>query len=103
MAIEHRLTHRYPASPVVYIRYRDRCLRPALGSNLSKHGMFVSTRDFQFPTGTLVHVEFAENARGRLIPALVAHGSEAGVGLDFLEELSPALWDSGTQLSADAA
>ncbi len=101
MPIERRLSTRGQANPVVYIRYRNRCVRPAVGSNISEHGMFLRSREFRFAPGTLIHLEFGNGGEERLIPALVVHSSETGTGVTFLEsqsEIAAAMdpsWPSG--------
>ena len=80
MTIERRLSTRSHASPLVYIRYRNRCMRPAVGSKVSERGMFLRSREFRFAPGTLIHLELGNSGEQRLIPALVVHSSEAGTG-----------------------
>jgi hypothetical protein len=85
MTIEHRYCARRPIELKVYIRYRKRRFFCATGRDLSDQGMFLEVRNLTLPTGTMVELDLSALGRDWLIPAIVTHRAESGIGVIFRE------------------
>jgi hypothetical protein len=81
--VERRYCARHRFDLPVYIRYRKRRFLGARGRDLSDRGMFLRVRALTLPVGTPVELEFRALGRGWLVPAVVIHGDNAGIGVMF--------------------
>ena len=74
----------------VYIRYGRRPFLGARTRDLSAAGMFLSVQSLTLPAGTPIELELSCQGRDWLIPAVVVHGDNTGIGVRFREP-QPAL------------
>jgi hypothetical protein len=65
------------------VRYRNRRFYCAVALDLSTDGMYLEVQNVTLPTGTLVELEFDTPGRSWLIPAIVVHHHNCGIGLMF--------------------
>jgi hypothetical protein len=69
----------------VYIRYGRRPFLGASARDLSVGGMHLSVQSLILPVGTPVELELSCLGREWLIPAVVVHGDNTGIGVMFRE------------------
>lgn len=101
MAVERRYSARHRIHLPVYIRYRRRPFLSARARDLSVGGMFLDVQALTLPTGTMVELELSALGRSWLLPAIVIHGNQSGIGVMFREP-QPALF-RGLLSAADRA
>jgi hypothetical protein len=85
MEQERRYSARHRIELPVYIRYGRRPFQGACAIELSIAGMFLSVHALTLPVGTPVELEFSGLGRHWLLPAVVVHGDNSGVGVMFRE------------------
>ncbi len=85
MEQEHRYSARHRIDLPVYIRYGRRPFQAACAVELSVAGMFLAVHALTLPVGTPVELEFSGLGRDWLLPAVVVHGDNSGVGVMFRE------------------
>jgi hypothetical protein len=83
MVTEQRYSARHPLDLPVYIRYRKRPFLTAKACNLSAAGMFLSVKALTLPTGTPIELELRAHGKRWLLPAIVTHGDNSGIGVMF--------------------
>ncbi|WP_295541345.1 PilZ domain-containing protein [uncultured Thiohalocapsa sp.] len=69
----------------VYIRYGRRPFLGACARDLSAGGMFLSVQSLTLPAGTPIELELSCRGRNWIIPAVVTHGDNTGIGVIFRE------------------
>jgi hypothetical protein len=92
MSVERRYSARHPIDLNVHVRYRKRRFYCAHAHDLSTDGMYLKVRNVTLPSGTLVELEFELEGKAWLVPAIVVHHHDAGVGVMFRDP-QPALFD----------
>jgi hypothetical protein len=85
MTGERRYCARHRIELPVYIRYHKRPFLGAVARNLSVGGMFLSVQALILPTGTPIELEFRCLGKRWLLPAIVTHGDNSGIGVMFQE------------------
>lgn len=85
MSNECRYSARHPAELPVYIRYGRRPFLGARARDLSQNGMFLAVQSLILPAGTLIELEISGLDRTWIIPAVVVHGDNSGIGVMFRE------------------
>ncbi|WP_296927220.1 PilZ domain-containing protein [Thiohalocapsa sp.] len=85
MSTERRYSARHRVELPVYIRYGRRPFLGARARDLSVGGMFLSVQSLTLPVGTPIELELSCLGRDWLIPAVVVHGDNAGIGVMFRE------------------
>jgi hypothetical protein len=85
MSEERRYAARHRLQLPVYIRYGRRPFLGACARDLSVGGMFLSVHSLTLPAGTPIELELACLGRDWLIPAVVVHGDNTGIGVMFRE------------------
>lgn len=88
MINERRYAARHRIDLPVYIRYGRRPFLGATARDLSVGGMFLSVQSLTLPAGTPIELELSCLGRDWLIPAVVIHGDNSGVGVMFREPQS---------------
>jgi hypothetical protein len=83
MSVERRYGARHAVDFRVQILYRKRRFYSARARNLSEDGMYLDVRSVTLPTGTLVELELDSDGKDRLVPAVVVHRGDGGVGVMF--------------------
>jgi hypothetical protein len=99
MTVERRYSARHSVSLPVYIRYRKRRFLTARARDLSVGGMFLAVQSLTLPTGTPIELEFRGLGRSWLLPAIVIHGDNSGIGVVFRDP-QPELFRGLTQAVA---
>jgi hypothetical protein len=82
---ERRYGARHCIDLPVYIRYRRRPFLGASAHDVSVGGMFLSVHALTLPIGTPIELELTSLGRDWLIPAVVIHGDNTGIGVMFRE------------------
>ncbi|MGD9409897.1 PilZ domain-containing protein [Thiohalocapsa sp.] len=82
---ERRYGARHRIDLPVYIRYGRRPFLGAVARDVSIGGMFLSVQSLTLPTGTPIELELSSLGRDWLIPAVVMHGDNTGIGVMFRE------------------
>jgi hypothetical protein len=85
MSEERRYAARHRLQLPVYIRYGRRPFLGACARDLSVGGMFLSVQSLTLPAGTPIELELSCLGRDWLIPAIVVHGDNTGIGVMFRE------------------
>jgi len=83
MSEERRYCARHRLELPVYIRYHKRPFLTAMARNLSTGGMFLSVKALTLPTGTPIELELRCLGKRWLLPAIVIHGNNSGIGVMF--------------------
>lgn len=84
----------------VYIRYHKRPFLTATARNVSAGGLFLSVKALTLPTGTPIELEFRCLGKRWLLPALVIHGDNSGIGVMFTSPQSELFHDLIQQADA---
>lgn len=82
---ERRSAARHRVELPVYIRYGRRPFLGAHARELSANGMLMSVQSLILPVGTPIELEISCHGRGWLVPAVVMHGDNTGIGVVFRE------------------
>jgi len=82
---ERRDSAQHPIDLPVYIRYGGRPFQGVCAVQVSVGGMVLSVHALTLPVGTPIELEFVSLGREWLIPAVVEHGDNSGVGVLFRE------------------
>jgi hypothetical protein len=85
MIPERKPCARHPSSFPVQIRYGKRRLHGADGCDPSSEGLYLRVRAVTLPEGTPVELEIDAPGRQWLVPAVVTHCDDSGIGVSFLE------------------
>jgi hypothetical protein len=93
---ERRYCARHRIELPVYIRYHKRPFLGATARNIAIDGMFLSVKALTLPIGTPIELEFRCLGKRWLLPAIVSHGDNTGIGVMFKEPQS-ALFDELVQ------
>lgn len=80
---ERRYCARHRLELPVYIRYHKRPFLTATARSLSAGGMFLSVKALTLPTGTPIELELRALGKRWLLPAIVSHGDNSGIGVMF--------------------
>ncbi|MFP4603092.1 MAG: PilZ domain-containing protein [Halochromatium sp.] len=83
MPRERRYCARHRFELPVYIRYHKRPFLTATARNVSAGGMFLSVKALTLPTGTPIELELRCLGKRWLLPAIVIHGDNSGIGVMF--------------------
>jgi hypothetical protein len=83
MSEERRYLARHRLELPVYIRYHKRPFLTATARNVSAGGMFLSVKALTLPTGTPIELELRCLGKRWLLPAIVIHGNNSGIGVMF--------------------
>jgi hypothetical protein len=83
MPRERRYDARHRLDLPVYIRYHKRPFLAAMARNVSAGGMFLSVKALTLPTGTPIELELRSLGKRWLLPAIVIHGDNSGIGVMF--------------------
>ena len=83
MPTERRYCARHRFELPVYIRYHKRPFLTATARNVSAGGMFLSVKALTLPTGTPIELELRCLGKRWLLPAIVIHGDNSGIGVMF--------------------
>jgi hypothetical protein len=92
MSSERRYGARHPIDIEVHVRYRKRRFYCARARDLSSTGMHLKMRNVTLPTGTIVELELEAHGKAWLVPAIVTHHHDAGVGVRF-RDTQPTLFN----------
>jgi hypothetical protein len=90
---ERRFSARHPIDLPVYIRYWRRPFLAARAVEMSASGMTLAVQSLTLPIGTPIELEFSALGRAWLVPAVVVHGDNAGIGVMFRER-QPELYEA---------
>ena len=82
---ERRYGARHRIDLPVYIRYGRRPFLGAVAQDVSVGGMFLAVQSLILPVGTPVELELTSLGRDWLLPAVVIHRDNAGIGVMFRE------------------
>jgi hypothetical protein len=85
MTPDSPVTARYRAGFQVHIRYGRRRLHSAFGRDPSVDGLYLELRAVTLPEGTPVDLEIEALGRHWLIPSVVTHRDQDGIGVSFIE------------------
>ncbi|WP_462319914.1 PilZ domain-containing protein [Halochromatium sp.] len=88
---EQRYCARHRVELPVYIRYHKRPFLTARARSISAGGMFLSVKALTLPTGTPIELELRASGKRWLLPAIVIHGDNSGIGVMF-QTAQPALF-----------
>ncbi len=80
---ERRYCARHRLELPVYIRYHKRPFLTATARSISAGGMFLSVKALTLPTGTPIELELRALGKRWLLPAIVIHGDNSGIGVMF--------------------
>ncbi len=80
---ERRYCARHRLELPVYIRYHKRPFLTATARSISAGGMFLSVKALTLPTGTQIELELRALGKRWLLPAIVIHGDNNGIGVMF--------------------
>ncbi|NEX15451.1 MAG: pilus assembly protein PilZ [Halochromatium sp.] len=80
---EKRYCARHQLELPVYIRYHKRPFLTATARSVSAGGMFLSVKALTLPTGTQIELELRTLGKRWLLPAIVIHGDNSGIGVMF--------------------
>lgn len=85
--MEHRYSVRLPVAMNVLLYHNNVPVVHCKTENIGADGMFVSTGDLKYGTNSILKVEFVagagQDARSHMIPAMVVHHNNHGMGLMF--------------------
>ncbi|MEA1050859.1 PilZ domain-containing protein [Lamprobacter modestohalophilus] len=83
MVGERRYCARHRLDLPVYIRYHKRPFLTATALSVSSGGMFLSVKALTLPPGTQIELELRALGKRWLLPAIVIHGDNSGIGVMF--------------------